>query len=330
MYDEAKRIYGLYGKEENLSIFEDPACHGYTLPLAEQAAAFFCRVFGVEMRQEPRRGAFPIHEMRCTVSGNVKGDFPDAKTLPDETAAEAMVCRAARAGVSPREWLRERVEFARLPQPPRPRIADNRNRAVIDGYVGRSMMWWVQKRLAAYGMLITREEFESDGTPCPVVIALWNNGTRAIGDHEDWIRTQCDAHKQVLVVDLPGMGNIQQPHLWGWAGYRDAYGTMYKMCCDLMYMDDSMAAMQTYHLLRTADMLRDTLHTDGISLYCDDGEGVYGVMAGYLTGLSREYGEHLLCNVERQILSQRPLNYDNTLSYVLPGMLRYFDYDEIM
>ena len=91
-----------------------------------------------------------------------------------------------------------------------------------------------------------------------------------------------------------------------------------------------MAAMQTYHVIRTADMLRDTLHTDGISLYCDDGEGVYGVMAGYLTGLSREYGEHLLCSVERQILSQRPLRYDNTLSYVLPGMLRYFDYDEIM
>ena len=95
-------------------------------------------------------------------------------------------------------------------------------------------------------------------------------------------------------------------------------------------MDDSMAAMQTYHVIRTADMLRDTLHTDGISLYCDDGEGVYGVMAGYLAGLSREYGENLLCNVERQILSQRPLRYDNTLSYVLPGMLRYFDYDEIM
>lgn len=330
VYDTLKKIYALYDREENLCIFEDPACHGYTLPLAEQAAAFFCRIFGVEQRREFCRRALPISELCCTVSGNVKGDFPDAKTIPDETEALAAVCRAARAGVSPRAWLRERVEFGRIPQPPRPRIADNRNCVHADGYVGRSVMWWVQKGLAAYGVLITRSEFETDGVPCPVVIALWGDGTRAIAEHEEWIRAQCDAHKQVLVVDLPGMGNIRQPHLWGWSDYRGAYGVLYKMCCDLMYMDDSMAAMQTYHLLRTVDMLRDSMQKQEITLYCDDGEGVYGIMAGYLEGLDREYGEHLLRNVERQILSQRPLRYDNTLSYVIPDMLNHFDYDELM
>ena len=91
-----------------------------------------------------------------------------------------------------------------------------------------------------------------------------------------------------------------------------------------------MAAMQTYHLLKTVDMLKEYLHIDRVSFYCDGPEGVYGVMAGYLTGIAREYGDSLLRSVEGQILSQRPLQYDNTLSYVIPGMLEYFDYNEIL
>jgi len=88
--------------------------------------------------------------------------------------------------------------------------------------------------------------------------------------------------------------------------------------------------MQTYHVLRTVDMLQEYLHKGEISLYCEGQEGVYGIMAGYLAGLKRDYAENLLCSVEKQILTQRPLQYDNTLSYVIPGMLEHFDYDELM
>lgn len=44
----------------------------------------------------------------------------------------------------------------------------------------------------------------------------------------------------------------------------------------------------------------------------------------------REYGKALLCSVEKQILSRQPLVCDNTLSYLIPGMLQHFDYDELM
>ena len=91
-----------------------------------------------------------------------------------------------------------------------------------------------------------------------------------------------------------------------------------------------MAAMQTYHLLRTVDMAKQDLHYATVTLFCDKQEGVYGIMAGYLAGLEREYGVHQLKSVEKQILSQRPLQYDNTLAYMIPGMLRYFDFDELM
>ncbi|MBR5681074.1 MAG: hypothetical protein IKX19_10520, partial [Clostridia bacterium] len=75
---------------------------------------------------------------------------------------------------------------------------------------------------------------------------------------------------------------------------------------------------------------KDILHAEDVTLFCDEQEGVYGMMAGYLAGCPREVGSGLLINVERQILSQRPLKYDNTLAYLIPGMLAYFDYEDLM
>lgn len=329
VYNEAKRIYSLFGQEENVCIFEDDACHGYTMPLAEQAAVFFCRVFHVTKRNGGVRKALPERELYVTECGNVMGEYPDALAIPDETARLAEELRERRNSGAAKEWLWDRVNYARIPWPARPRVDDATTAAYVGDYMGKSVMWWVQKNLSAFGVLICKGK-DPLVQPRPTVIALWDNGTRAISAHEDWIRTQCEAGKQVLVVDLPGVGAIEQAHVWWGIPYRAAYGTAYKMCCDLMYMDDSMAAMQTYHLLRTVDMLKEYWQIGEVSLYCAEQEGVYGIMAGYLTGIKREYGDRLLTSVEGQILSQRPLQYDNTLSYVIPGMLEYFDYEDLM
>ena len=39
---------------------------------------------------------------------------------------------------------------------------------------------------------------------------------------------------------------------------------------------------------------------------------------------------HLLRSAEKELLTQRPLRYDNTLAYLLPDMLSYFDYEELL
>ena len=124
VYDAVKKIYGLYGKEENLEIFEDSACHEYSLALAARAAEFFCRVFGIERQGGNTLQVLPLSEARVTATGNVKGDFADAISIPEETALLAEECRKNRAGISPKAWLWEKVEYARLPRSPRPRIAD--------------------------------------------------------------------------------------------------------------------------------------------------------------------------------------------------------------
>lgn len=329
VYQEAKRLYGLYGKSENLEIFTDRECHGYTPALAVKAAEFFTRVFGVEKRESAELNPLPDAEIQITRTGNVCGDFADAIAIPAENVKLAASMRENRRFAEAKAWLTERVNFKRVPRAFRPRVDSGRKGMKISGYTGKGVMWYVQERLTAWGALIFKGE--SDYAPeKPTVIALWDNGTQAIGEHEEWIKAQCDAGKQVLVVDLPGVGAIEQAEIWTKNSYRKQYGTMYKMCCDLIFMDDSMAAMQTYHVLRTIDMLKECFNAPEVSLYCDENEGVYGVMAGWLSGEAREYGEKLLTSVEKQIVEPCPFEYDNTLSYIIPGMLKYFDYSELM
>jgi len=50
----------------------------------------------------------------------------------------------------------------------------------------------------------------------------------------------------------------------------------------------------------------------------------------YLTELNREFSNNLLCSVDKQIAAQRPRSNDIYLRYIIPGMLEYFDYDELM
>ena len=323
VYERLKQIYALYGKEENIDISVANACHGFAFEHGETAAAFFCKVFGVEKGEQADMQPLPDSEMLSTKTGNVLGDFNDAVTIPDETTAQAEELRLHRKKDQAREWLTERVQYARIPWKPWLRMTERGNDCVVNGYTGKGAMWWVQKELAAFGVFISKGD-NVHLPPCPVVIAIWDHGTQAIAEHAEWIYQQCDAGKQVLVIDLPGSGTLVQTQLWHYKG------TLYKMCYDLIYMDDSMAAMQTYHLLRTVDMLRDVLHIDEISFYCDDSEGSYGIMAGYLAGLPREYGENLLYSVKKQIIHQRPRYHDNNLRYIIPGMLEYFDYEELM
>ncbi|MBE6570052.1 MAG: hypothetical protein E7658_07560 [Ruminococcaceae bacterium] len=329
VYEQCKKIYGLYGKEDNLRFDETNVTHSYDQSIAEKATDFFCEVFGVVRKHPTNIRELSQDELSATVTGSVYTDYADALSSPDETAAIAAKLRAERKSAQAKEWLWDKVYHARQPVPGRPKLSDARLNAHAGGFTGKYGIWWVQKQLAAFGVLISKGD-NPEVLQIPTVIAIWENGTKAIAKHQDWIMAECEKGKQVLVVDLPGMGDLEQGRIWWPYEYRVGYGPMYKMCDDLIYMGDSMPAMQTYHLIRTMDMVKECLHIDDISLYCDDQEGVYGIMAGYLTGVKREYGENLLTSVEEKFIRHQPITYDNTLSYLVPGMLAYFDYDELM
>ncbi len=326
--EKSKYIYSLFGKEKNVSLFEYNDNHGYPLAIAQRAATFFCKTFGVERKKDITVNPLPILDIQTTKTGNVLGDFSDALTIPDETDVIVSELKNRRKEQSPKEWLVSIVNKDRQYSKPWLRMFSPGWSGHINGYTARYSTWWVQKYLAAYGIMFVKGPRE---TPVdkPTIIALWDNGTAAVPEREDWIKAKCDEGFQVFVVDLPGCGNNEQTKISG-GPYRGPWNIMYRLSTDLLYMGDSMTAMQTYNLIRTVDMVKDILKINDITLFCDGKEGVYGILAGYLTDTKREYGSNLMTSVEKEILEPRPFHYDNTLNYVIPDMLSHFDYYELM
>ena len=94
-----------------------------------------------------------------------------------------------------------------------------------------------------------------------------------------------------------------------------------------------MPAMHCYDVLRTIEMLSDefSIAEKDITLYCEGPSGIYGIMAAFLNrNVGVIYGKNLLLSVEREIINQNPFKYDNTYSLLMPGMLKYFDYEELI
>ena len=338
--DEAKRFYEMYGKGDSITLFEDRSIHTYSRKMAVSAAAFFTEVFYGERRVVDNSAleAFPEEFMYVTKTGQVLECVEGAKSVLEEVREYAAQLREKRAAFSDAErkaWLQKKVTQYREPVAFNPRFHNPGNNDAwvkADGYCAMGISWWTQRRLFSYGTLIRREKDETNDQ-LPTVIAIWRDGTKKIAEHEEWIRSKCDEGKQVLVLDVPGVGSIEQHLFLPTRSYKEAYGTLYRICYDLFYCDDSLAAMRSYDVLRCIEMLGEYfgIGESDVTLYCDDPEGTYGVTAGYLNGnVSMEYGEHLMKNFEKEILGQRALKYDDTLSIIIPGMLEYFDFEELM
>ena len=280
--------------------------------------------------------------MYATKTGQVKTSIPDAVFVHDDNVRVAEELREARLALPKEERLARAEEFLkdvvyrdRIPAPFNARIFPRMHCMCVDGYLATSFSWFSQKRLFNFGLLIRPEEYEHDMCR-PTVIALWDEGSRRTGAYEEWIRKTCAEGKQVFVLDVTGVGDVKQNPLRiddTPKYYKAFYGTLYKLDCDLIYSGDSMPAMRVYDVIRCIDMLKHELGLtdDMLSLYCDGVYGVYGIMAAFMyKTIPLIQGPTLLKNAEEAYVKPHFTMYDDHYSLFLPGMLRYFDYDEIL
>lgn len=339
-FADAKRFYAMYGREDALRMYEDDSWHSYTPKLAVNAAEFFSEVFYGEKRtvNNDDLAKAPAELSFATENGYVVGDVADAWTLPQLVKEKAAALRTARLALPKEErlararrWLQPLVDSQRYPAPLSTRISDPSHIQYADGYVGTRHSWWIQQRLFGIGVLIRKKELEHV-RGVPTVIAVWDDGTKAITAHEDWIRSRCDAGQQVLVLDIPGVGSNAQNAFSDFYGYRRYYGTLYRLCCDLIYMGDSMPALCIYSVLQSLSMLEEFwgVCAADVSVYCDGKDGVYGVAAGFLKDLAVECGADLLRSVEDFYIRPDVPPYEDAMCYMLPGMLAYFDYRDLL
>ncbi len=307
--------------------------HAFSVELAETVTRFFARhLMGREnidlsgfryQRQEPS-------VLNCTASGQIVKEFPDLVTTQDLLSQKAAALKAARLA-KPYEkrladtvaWLTKSVMNGRVPCEPHVRVDDE---GVMAHYIIRRLAWRYQEGYTGNGMLL--RDLRHDEKPLPTVIALWENGTNDLERHSNWIHRQCASGRQVLIVDVAGVGTLA-PNPISNANMNIGWCTHYILQSNLIDLDDCYAALRSYQLMQALAVAPD------LPLPCSDENYFYGEgefarcakVAGLLSGTKvldnqayQQYGE---------IVTEKYPDQTHTHDWAWPGILAVTDMDEL-
>ena len=144
------------------------------------------------------------------------------------------------------------------------------------------------------------------------------------------IRSLCAAGRQVLVLDLSGVGHLQ-PHPLNERGVDQKFGTLFKLNDDLYWLDDSLAALRVFNILKTLDVLPllPDCSQDGLELLLSGRFSLYGKIAAFLDQripkvLQEGRGWKLA-----DLVTERYYDEEQVRSLIIPQMLRYADMPDL-
>ncbi|HEY3082619.1 MAG TPA: hypothetical protein VGM69_22260 [Chloroflexota bacterium] len=247
----ARQAYRVLGADGALGLARARSTHEYHPDLARAATAFFVEHLGDPDRPIDDRDPRPLaaDDLRCTRSGQVLLDRPDARCVFDLNLAEY---RALGSGASDpaaaRDWIEDLVGRERRPTEPHARWLPGPERP--DARV-EHVYWWAEEDLLGAGVLLRppgRDFVE-------LVVALFDRGSADLVAERDWVAARLAAGRAVFALDVRGSGALA-PHQINPHPPEAHYGTLYKLATDLFCLDDSLLAGRVFDVLRAADLLR--------------------------------------------------------------------------
>ncbi len=329
-----KRFWDLYGKGDNLRLYECKSVHKYTRELACAAAHFFSLHFNGRV-EETDSGKIITHlpsELWCTKSGQIRAEYPCARGVFEDNRDRFRWMQDRKENMNEEdrrekayEWLKKRIYTFREPCDMNCRFYGQKD------YFGlniRKCLWWSQKGMMNHAFLLT--ECTKTNQRYPVTIALWEGGTCNLRDHMHWIRNTCAAGRAVLILDVSGVGGAapvpfnNMPPL----GFS---GVIFKLAYDLIWLGDSIAALRTYDTIRAVDMIEacDDLDKNNIMIYGCGSCGIYGLLASFLDKRIRRIDIPGNMQSYADVVNLRHYEPHDVMSVVIPGVLNYFDIPEL-
>jgi len=345
--ERARRIWEMHGQADRLQLFEDRCMHCYSDKMAVAAAVFFAKhlLNGksneslVEQLTAYNLSIEPIDRqlLHCTQGGQVRGEFAGERGPCEENETRLRELELLRGQYTAAErqeraliWLKEQVldSSRRKPVDFNPRLIPM---GLVDGMKVDSWLWWSQEGLFNHAYVFKKEH--SAETGMPVVIAVWERGTRQLATHMEWIRETIALGKAVMVVDVSGEGAVM-PNAISPTDQYERFGTIHKLTTDLFFIGDSMAAIRTFDVLRAAMMalLPGHIEASSVELYGEGKSGLYVALAGFVD--QKQSIASWCCkggynNIADWVQDRLYDSYD-VLGYVLPEMLQYFDLPDLI
>lgn len=281
----ARRAYAIAGAAEHLDLTRVRSTHQYHPELAKSAVEFFVWHLRPGDDNSVDHGdplVLPASELQCTESGQLLTERPKTQAIFDLNLAEY---NATPPQGDAQEWLTERVLAHRtLPAEFFPRWLPA-TQATISGIpvTIRQVFWKSEVDIFNAGVLVTPDSYSS------LTLALFENGSADIDDHQDLLADRLASGHGVFVLDVRGTGSLE-PNPINNYGVKATLGTLYRFTCDLLWLGDSLAASQAFDVLRCLEFLRaDTeiaLNDRPIDLYGHGTGAFLTVIAAALDGSS--------------------------------------------
>ncbi|MCZ8512156.1 acetylxylan esterase [Paenibacillus filicis] len=333
--DRTRRFWDMYGKSDFIDLLEDDYTHCYTRPLAKAAADFFSKhLLGSPVSpSDDQIQPMDPSLLWCTESGQIRGDYEHSQTVYDENMDRLMQIEMMRTSIPESErkqkaivWLREKVFYSRKPCELNPR------HYMLKGQFNEltfyNTLWWSQEGVFNYGLIFRDVHFH--GEELPLTIAVWDGGTTQLKTHLQWIRETCRSGRAVMVLDVSGVGALL-PYSLSNNDPLDFYEIVQKLSDDLIWLNDSIAAMRTYDVLRSLDLVErlDHIIKEDIEMYAYGRQGVYAQMAAAL--------DERITNIEvvngmgsyKNWITARHYDDQDIMSLIVPGMLKHFDLPDL-
>lgn len=263
-HERARKMYALYGAEENAGLIIDPAPHEYTPGLRQACVNWFQR----HLKNEPPdfvTGDPPVledAELQVTQSGQVTLDYPESRTIFDLNC-EFLERREARPARSPSQLRAELTQALAIHAAGsretviRPRIHSHEH----DGVAVEDTWFFSAPEVIVGGALFAPS--------CPTTVLLvLDQGTTDLPGHMPLVEDFLRQGRAVFAFDPRGLGAVRTRPVSASEAYRpdgnyDAFAREYpffsagyKMACDAMMMELSTLGLRVFDVLRAFDYLR--------------------------------------------------------------------------
>ena len=330
----AQKFWNICEKSKNLELFEQVVDHHYTREMAVKSAGFFSRhLLGKKVEVDNSElKPIPVSQLLCTKTGQLRGEFKNAKFVHEENVASVKAILKETKGkletarkAKALSWLTDRVFYNRKP-------CQQNLRVLYSGHCNdlcyNNILWFSQQNIINHALVFRDYRFADK--KLPLTVAVWDDGTKNLRGHQEWLRGICASGRAVMVLNVTGTGAIEpkpinQYHLNVW------YGTVCRLAHDLLWLGDSLTAFRTYDVLRALDVAKEIpdIVSDEIELYGHGRQGVYALLAATVDSRIKSLREDAPMTSYADFVCSRHYDDYDINSVILPGILHYCDLPEL-
>ena len=337
-YERAEAVYRLFDAEDKVGMVTAEATHGFSDALRAGAVNWFRRHL-LGKPPDSRTGEIAIEEeetLRCTPSGQVIADYPDAATVFDlnrhQFEARGMERPCIRDAdalteyvVRMRACLKEVLDIPEARPVIYPRVISEER---VEGMRAEKIFFFSEP-----DVVLTAIMFADPGLfgKTPATLLLLEEGTEDIPKEEALIKRLVSGGRRVLVLDVRGIGGVKMRQVNS-HDLTETHGSEFKLNFDAMMMGKSLMGLRVFDVLRGYDYLtsRKDVDRSRIGLVGKGTAALYGFFAATLDpGFRTMTCEDMLYAYE-SVVRTRLYHERYNQRMLVHGLLRHFDLVDLL